>query len=81
MPTLPDDPTPALLYRLNQNIMALGCAMEEISVWIGQRGSTDTYIRISEHLEVLADNSDAIAEPMADLIARWKPQEKETPED
>lgn len=78
---MPDDPTPALLYRINQNIMALGCAIEEISIWIDQRGSTDTYVRISEHLEVLADNSDAIAELMADLIARWKPEVEEDPED
>lgn len=76
---MPDDPTPALLHRLNQNIMALGCAIEEISIWIDQRGSTDTYVRVSEHLEVLADNSDAIAELMADLVARWKPQEEEEP--
>jgi len=74
--SLPDDPTPALLNRLNQNIMALGCAIEEISIWIDQRGSTDTYDRVNEHLEVLADNSDAIAELMADLIARWKPEEE-----
>jgi len=78
---MPNDPTPALLYRLNQNIMALGCAIEEISIWIDQRGSTDTYVRISEHLEVLADNSDAIAELMADLVARWKSEEEEDPED
>lgn len=78
--SLPDDPTPALLNRLNQNIMALGCAIEEISIWIDQRGSTDTYDRVNEHLEVLADNSDAIAELMADLIARWKPEEEENPE-
>ena len=74
--SLPDDPTPALLNRLNQNIMALGCAIEEISIWIDQRGSTDTYDRVNEHLEVLADNSDAIAELMADLIAWWKPEEE-----
>ena len=73
---MPDDPNPALLIRLNQNIMALGCAIEEISIWIDQRGSTDTYDRVNEHLEVLADNSDAIAELMADLIARWKPEEE-----
>jgi len=77
---MPDDPTPALLYRLNQNIMALGCAIEEISIWIDQRGSTDTYDRVNEHLEVLADNSDSIAELMADLIARWKPEVEEDPE-
>lgn len=78
---MPDDPTPALLYRLNQNIMALGCAIEEISTWIDQRGSTDTYERVSEHLEVLADNADTITELMADLIARWKPEEPAEPED
>ncbi len=78
---MPNDPTPALLYRLNQNIMALGSALEEISTWIDQRGSTDTYERVSEHLEVLADNADTIAELMADLIARWKPEEEADPED
>ena len=78
---MPNDPTPALLYRLNQNIMALGSAVEEISIWIDQRGSTETYERVSEHLEVLADNADTITELMADLIARWKPEEEENPED
>lgn len=78
---MPDDPTPALLYRLNQNIMALGSAVEEISIWIDQRGSTETYERVSEHLEVLADNADTIAELMADLIARWKPEKEDDPED
>lgn len=55
---MPDDPIPALLYRLNQNIMALDSAAEEISIWIDQRGSSEFYDRISEQLEVLADNSD-----------------------
>jgi hypothetical protein len=50
---LPDDPTPALLYRLNQNIMALGCAIEEIGIWIDQRGSTDVSGRITAHLDIL----------------------------
>jgi hypothetical protein len=78
---MPDDPTPALLYRIDQNVMALGSAIEEISIWIDQRGSTNTHDRVSKHLEVLADNSDAIAELMADLIARWKPEEEIDPED
>jgi len=78
---LPDDPTPALLSRLNQNIMALGCAIEEIGIWIDQRGSTEVSDRINEHLEVLKENSDAITELLADLIARWKPEEEIDPED
>ena len=78
---MPDDPTPALLYRMNQNIMALGSAIEEISIWIDQRGSTETSDRISTHLQVLESNTDAIAGLMADLIARCKPEEDEEPED
>lgn len=78
---MPNDPTPALLYRINQNVMALGSAIEEIGIWIDQRGSTDASYRINAHLQVLEGNSDAIAELMADLVARWKPEEEENPED
>jgi DNA polymerase I-like protein with 3'-5' exonuclease and polymerase domains len=78
---MPNDPTPALLYRMNQDIMALGSAIEEIGIWIDQRGSTETSDRISTHLRVLEANADAIAGLMADLIARCKPEEEEEPED
>jgi len=61
--------------------MALGSAIEEISIWIDQRGSINTHDRVSKHLEVLEGNTDAIAELMADLMARWKPEEEEDPED
>ncbi|MBO9552192.1 hypothetical protein [Pseudomonas sp.] len=81
MTNLPDDPTAALLLRLNQNINALGAAIEEVGAWLDQRGATESYERISEHLEVLVDNSDAIAELMADLIARQAPEETTDPED
>ncbi|MNG29413.1 hypothetical protein D3C84_1148360 [compost metagenome] len=33
---------PALLYRINQNVMALGSAIEEIDIWIDQRGSAES---------------------------------------
>jgi len=78
---LPDDPTPALLSRLNQNIMALGCAIEEIGIWIDQSGSTAVSNQINEHLKVLENNNEAIAELLIDLIARWKPEEEIDPED
>ena len=78
---MPNDPTPALLYRMNQNVMALGSAIEEIGIWIDQRGSSEASDRINAHLQVLEGNSDAIAELMADLVARWKPVEEENPED
>ncbi|MGF6513055.1 hypothetical protein ABH912_000521 [Pseudomonas sp. BT76 TE3572] len=78
---MPDDPSPALLYRINQNITALGSAVEEIGIWIDQRGSTETSSRINAHLQVLEGNTDAIAELMADLIARLRPEKEEDPED
>lgn len=47
---MPDDPTPALLYRLNQNIMALGCAIKKSapgSISVALR------IRINESVSIL----------------------------
>lgn len=78
---MPDDPTPALFDRMNQNIMALGSAIDEIGIWIDQRGSTEASNRVSGHLQVREGNTDAIAELMADLTARWRPEEEEDPED
>ena len=78
---MPDDPTPALLDRFNQNITALGRAIDEIGIWIDKRGDTDVSERITDHLKVLAGNTDAIAGLMADLIARWTPEEEIDPED
>ena len=78
---MPNDPTPALLYRMNQNIMALGSAIEEIGIWIDQRESSDASDRIDAHLQVLEGNSDTIGELMADLIARRTPEEEDNPAD
>ncbi|WP_454838238.1 hypothetical protein [Pseudomonas mohnii] len=79
--SLPDDPTPALLYRMNQNVMALGSAIEEIGIWIDQRGSSEASDRINAHLQVLEGNVDAIAKLMDELVARCKPEEEIDPED
>ncbi|WP_426113507.1 hypothetical protein [Pseudomonas sp. DSP3-2-2] len=79
--SLPDDPTPALLHRLNLNINALGSAIEEIGIWINQRGSTEVSRRIEQQLDALNENADFIAEAMADLLTRWKPESKIDPED
>lgn len=78
---LPDDPTPALLSRFNQNIMALGCAIEEIRTWIDQRGSTEVSNRIEAHWAVITGNANFIAETIAELSARCEPEEEIDPED
>lgn len=64
------DPLLALLYRLNQNQNALGAAIEELAIWIEQRGSLDAAERAKQHLQVLVENSDAVSEALAELVAR-----------
>lgn len=64
------DPLIALLYRLNQNQNALGAAIEELAIWVEQRGSVETANQTMQHLKILVENSDAIADALADLIAR-----------
>lgn len=65
-----DSPLSALLYRLNQNINAVGAAVEELAIWVEQRGSTETSAAVKAHLDVLIENSDFIAEALAELIER-----------
>ncbi|MGA4530009.1 hypothetical protein ACPA1H_06535 [Ectopseudomonas chengduensis] len=64
------DPLLALLYRLNQNQNALGPAVEELAIWVEQRGSVETANRAKQHLQALVDNSDAIAEALAELMVK-----------
>ena len=68
--SIPTDPTPALLVRLNRNINALGSAIDELQMWIAKQGSIDTAASIRAYLTVLEDNADPIAEGMAELIAQ-----------
>lgn len=60
----------ALLFRLNENINAIGAAAEELAIWIEQRGSTETALAAKSHLDVLVNNADSISEGLAELIAR-----------
>ncbi|MFU7027208.1 hypothetical protein ACM751_16360 [Pseudomonas aeruginosa] len=62
-------PLPALLYRLNLNINAIGSAVEELAIWVEQRGSTETSDAVKLHLETLIENADFIAEALVELTA------------
>ena len=66
--SLPDDPTAALLFRFNQNVNALGSAIDEIRIWIEQRGSIDSADSIRSYLAVLEANADFVSDGMGDLI-------------
>ncbi|KAA8692143.1 hypothetical protein [Pseudomonas caricapapayae] len=67
---MPSDPMIALLYRLNENSNAIASAVEEISQWIDQRGSTDVSGRVEQYLGVLEENSEMVAECFAELLFR-----------
>ncbi|WP_158704701.1 hypothetical protein [Ectopseudomonas mendocina] len=43
------DPLLALLYRLNQNQNALAAAIEELAIWVGQRGSVKHASQVKLH--------------------------------
>lgn len=73
--------TPYLILRLNENIYALGAAIEEIGIRIDQRGSTDVSARIEQQLSTLHKNANVIAEAMAVLIVRWTLESEINPDD
>ncbi|MFU4296461.1 hypothetical protein ACM73O_30245 [Pseudomonas aeruginosa] len=55
-----NSPLPALLYRLNLNINAIGSAVEELAIWIEQRSSTENSDSVKLHLGTLIENADFI---------------------
>ncbi|GLH41384.1 hypothetical protein RS3R6_03020 [Pseudomonas atacamensis] len=65
-----------LIYRLNMNTHALCEATKEIGDWIGVSGDTTISQRISEHLELIENNSEVISTVMADMVITGTPQAK-----
>lgn len=55
-----NDLLPGLLSKLNENQLALGAAIEEISNWIEQRGSVDVAENIRAALWPLDNNLEFI---------------------
>ncbi|WP_427144043.1 hypothetical protein ACQCLI_12650 [Pseudomonas nitroreducens] len=64
------DPLPALLHRLHLNQLALGAAVEELGIWIEQRGSTKTSDAVRRQLDILEANADFIGEAIVVLMTK-----------
>jgi hypothetical protein len=64
------DTLPSLLYQLHMNQLAIGAAVEEIAIWIDQRGSVNVAEAIKSHLDRLNSSSDDIADLIATLMAQ-----------
>lgn len=63
------DQLAALLYRLNQNQLALGAAIEELAIWVEQRGSVDAAEAVKRHLATLERNAKFIGDAIVELMA------------
>lgn len=57
----------SLLNSLNQNQLALGVVVEELSNWVEQRGSADVANNVRGALETLDENLLFIRQGMAEM--------------
>lgn len=64
-----EDPLLALLFRLNENQIALSLAIDELTAWVTERGSVHVGDAVEHHLQTLELNADAIEDALAKLIA------------
>jgi len=62
----------SLLKRMNENQLALAAAIEELSNWVEQRGSSEVAQNIRGALDTLDENSGFITLALASLAAEGR---------
>jgi len=62
----------SMLKRMNENQLALGAAIEELSTWVEQRGSTEVAQNIRGALDTLDENAGFITLALASLAAEGR---------
>ncbi|WP_223464824.1 hypothetical protein [Pseudomonas sp. GL-RE-26] len=63
------DLLPSLLYKLNENQLALEAAILELSNWVEQRGSADVADNVRGALEAIDRNEEFIRMTLAVMMA------------
>ncbi|CAI8773632.1 Fes1 domain-containing protein [Pseudomonas jessenii] len=63
------DLLPSLLFKLNENQLALEAAILELSNWVEMRGSTDVADNVRGALEAIDKNEEFIKMTLAVLMA------------
>ncbi len=63
------DLLPSLLYKLNENQLALEAAIMELSNWVKQRGSADVADNVRASLEAIDQNEEFIKMTLAVMMA------------
>ena len=65
---LNSDLIPALLYKLNENQLALEAAIMELTIWVEQQGSSEVGGNIRGALEVITLNEKFINASLTELM-------------
>jgi hypothetical protein len=63
------DLLPSLLFKINENQLALEAAIMELSNWVEQRGSADVSDNVRGALEAIDKNEEFIKMTLAVMIA------------
>ncbi|WP_025109762.1 hypothetical protein [Pseudomonas sp. H1h] len=63
------DLLPSLLFKINENQIALEAAVMELSNWVEQRGSADVADNVRGALEAIDRNEEFISMSLAILLA------------
>jgi hypothetical protein len=62
------DLLPSLLFKLNENQLALEAAIMELTIWVEQRGSADVAENVRESLAAIDRNEEFIKMTLAVLM-------------
>ncbi|KPU55518.1 hypothetical protein AN403_2224 [Pseudomonas fluorescens] len=60
---------PSLLFKINQNQLALEAAIMELTLWVEQRGSDDVAQNVRGALQAISRNEEFINLTLAVLMA------------
>ena len=63
------DLLPSLLFKLNENQLALEAAIMELTLWVEQRGATEVGGNVRGALEAINRNEDFIKMTLAVMMA------------
>ena len=63
------DLLPSLLFKLNENQLALEAAIPELSNWVEQRGSADVADNVRDALEAIDKKEEFIKMTLAVMMA------------
>jgi hypothetical protein len=63
------DQLPSLLFKINQNQLALEAAIMELTLWVEQRGSAEVAANVRGALDTISKNEEFIKITLAVLVA------------